>query len=94
MVPECLIHNVGGRLSVGIEDVAVDVGRHANRRVPEDLTDDLQFDTVGQHQARRGVPQFMRMPISQARIKTDLLEFAVEVPRFEWRPDVRSEDEA
>ena len=72
--------------------MAVDIGGHSNRRMAEYLTDDLDLDSLGEHQARRGVAKFVGMPITQAGVATDLLKLTVEVPRVDWRTDRSRED--
>ena len=75
------------------EDVAVDVGRHADRGVTEHVGDDLKRHALGEHQARRAVPQLVRVPVTDPRGATDRLELPVEVPRIDRRAERRREDE-
>ena len=51
MVPKYRRHRPRCLLTIGIEDVPVDVGRHADRGVSEDLTDHLELDAICQHES-------------------------------------------
>ena len=94
MLPEDRRHRLRRLLTVGIEDVPVDVGRHADRGVPEDLADYLELDATGQHQRRRRVAQLVRMPVRQPRVFAHLLKVAVQVAWIDRRTDGTSEDES
>ena len=93
MVPEDRRHRLRRLLTVGIEDVPVDVSRHANRGVPEDLADHLKLDPVRKHQRRRGVAQFVGMPVRETCLLAHLLKVTIQVAWIDRRADRGREDE-
>ena len=87
-----MTHRLGSSFPIGRQDVPVDVGGHADRRVTEDLTHDLEFHTLGQHQTRRRVAQFVGVPVAETRLLADRVEVSIQIPWIEWSPDHGSED--
>lgn len=63
-----LLHRVGHRVEIAIEEVRVDVQRHRRRRVPQLPLDDLHA-RAGRHQQPRGdVPQPVHRHPREVRI--------------------------
>jgi hypothetical protein len=60
----------------------------------EDFANHLQFDATCEHQARRRMAKFMRMPVIQSSMLADYCEISIEVSRIDWRTKIRRKDEA
>jgi hypothetical protein len=73
-------HCLSSFLPIGIEKVSVNIRSHTNRRVTQYLTHDLNLHALSEHETRRRVTQFMRMPISKTGDSTNLLELPVQIP--------------
>jgi hypothetical protein len=59
-------HRFRSRPLVAFDQVAVHVFGDRDTGVTEDLGDNMQRGALGKHQRRARVPQFMRMPVTQA----------------------------
>ena len=71
--------------------MAVDIRGHADRRMAEDLTDHLELDPLGEHEAGGRVPELVGVPVAESGLLTDHLELPVEVPRIDRCTDRRRE---
>ena len=92
--PQGCAHRLRGLLALRIEDVAVDVGRDANRGVPEEPGDDLQGHALCEEDRGAGVPELVGTPTGKTRLRRDPVEDPAEVRRVHGRPCFGGEDKA
>ena len=61
VAPQRRPHFLGSFLSIGIGEVSVNIRSHANRRMTQHLTYDLNLHALSEHQTCRGVTKFVEV---------------------------------
>src|SRR5262245_23821135 len=89
--PENGVHFVSSFLLDLLEEMAVGVHRHRNRRVPQQCLNRFVMDALCDQNGGGAVAQIMEADRAQLSRSAQILEDAIEAPLFERRSHARSE---
>jgi hypothetical protein len=92
VAPQSFSHGVSSCRTLWFEDVAVDVGRHANGRVTENVGDHFDGNALRQHDRCGRMPELMGVPSAESGTFADADEVSVDVARVERSADLGGED--
>jgi len=92
IAPQRFRHGISGRGTLWFEDVAVNIGRHANGRVTKNVGDHFDGDALRQHDRCGRMPELMGVPSAESGTFADADEVSVDVARVERSADLGGED--